>query len=88
VEAVIELHLGIEARLSLIAPVLIKCSVTDREKEQEVPPVSFMKDEHLCLRVPFRDPFGSRQSFFICSVRIASGIMIEVATIAVDDAYD
>jgi hypothetical protein len=47
-----------------------------------------MKDEHLRLRVPFRDRFGSRESFFICSVRIAAGIMIEVATIAVDDTYD
>jgi hypothetical protein len=69
-------------------PVVIECSVTDREKEQEVPPVSFMKDEHLCLRVPFRDPFRSRQSFFIRSVGIAAAIMIDVATIAMDDAYD
>jgi len=98
-EAIIELHLGIETRLSPITPVRffgeepsvpvkVKCSIMDREEEQEVSPVSFMKDEHLCLRVPFRDPFRSRQSLFICSVRITAGIMIEVATIAVDDAYD
>jgi len=68
--------------------VVIEASVTDREKEQEVPPASLVEDENLRFRVPLRKRFGSRESFFICSVRIAAGIVIEVATIAVDDTND
>jgi hypothetical protein len=53
-----------------------------------VPPASLVKYEHLCFRVPLRNRFGSRERFFICSVRIAAGIMIWVVTIAVDDTND
>ena len=69
-------------------PVIIEFSVTERKKEQEVPPTSFMKDEHLGLRVLPRDRFRFCECLLICSVRIAADIMIEIATVAVDDAYD
>jgi len=98
-EAMIEFHFRIEARRSLTTPVrffgkepsvpvIIEFPVTERKKEQEVPPTSFMKDEHLGLRVPLGDRFRFCESLLICSAGIAAGIMIEVATIAVDDAYD
>ena len=51
-------------------------------------PASFMKDEHLGLRVPLSDRFRFCESLLICSVGIAADIMVEVATIAVDDEYD
>jgi hypothetical protein len=96
---VIELHFRIEARWSLTAPVrffgkepsvpvIIEFPVTERKKEQEVPPASFMKDEHLGLRVPLGHRFHFCESLLICSVCIAAGIMIEVATITVNNAYD
>jgi len=69
-------------------PVVIEFSVTKGEEEQEMSPAFFMKDEHLCLRVPLRDRFRFCQSLHICSVLIAAGIMIEVATVSVDDTYD
>ena len=53
-----------------------------------MPPTSFMKDEHLDLRVLLRDRFHSYESFFVRSVLIAVGIVIEVVTVAMDDAYD
>ena len=69
-------------------PIIIEFSVTEREKEQEVPPASFMKDKHLCLRIPFCDRFRFCKNLLIRPIRMTPGIVIEVTTIAVDDAYN
>ena len=53
-----------------------------------MPPAFFMKDEHLCLRVPLCDCYRFCESLLICSVGIAADIMVEVAAVAVDDEYD
>jgi hypothetical protein len=97
-ETVIEFQFRIEARRPLIAPirffgeepsvpVIIEFSVTERKKEQEVPPGSFVKDKHLGLRISHRDHCCSNESLLVCSVRIAAGVVIEVVTVAVDDEY-
>ncbi len=98
VESVIEFHFRIEVRWSLIAPVrffgeqpsvpvVIEFSITERKEEQGVPSGSFVKDEHLGLRISLRHPCCSNESLLVCSVRIAAGVVIEVVTVAVDDEY-
>src|SRR4030067_3753593 len=69
-------------------PVIIEFSVRARKEEQKMPPAFFMKDEPLCLRVPLCDRFRFGESLLICSVGIAADIVVEVATVAVDDEYD
>ena len=69
-------------------PVIIEFTVTSWEKEQEVPPASFMKDKHLRLRIPFCDRFRFCENLLIRSICMTPGIVIEVTTIAVDDAYN
>jgi hypothetical protein len=47
-----------------------------------------MKDEHLGAWILLRDPFRSRESFFVCLVLITTGIVIKIVTITMDDAYN
>jgi len=47
-----------------------------------------MKDQHFCLRIPFCDRFRFCENLLIRAICVALGIMIEVTTITVDDAYN
>ena len=96
--SVIKGHFRIEARGSLITPVrflgqqlslpvVIEFSITAGKKEQGVLPASFVKDEHLGLRISLRHPCCFSESLLVCSVRIALGIVIEVVAIAMDNEY-
>ena len=70
----------------LSIPVVREFSVPERNEEQGVPPVSFVKNEHFGLRILRGYHFYSSESLLVRSVRIAAGIVKEIITIAVDDA--
>jgi len=67
-------------------PVVIEFSVTKRIEEQGVSPVFLVKDEHFGLRIVRRHQGCSAERFLVCSARMATGIEIEIITVAVDDA--
>jgi hypothetical protein len=50
-------------------------------------PGSLVKDEHLGLRIPYRDLHGSRESLLVRTVCMAAGVVIEIITVTVDDEY-
>jgi hypothetical protein len=49
-------------------PVIIKISVTERKKDQNVPSGFLVKDEHLCLRISLGHPRRAKESILIRSV--------------------
>jgi hypothetical protein len=69
-------------------PVVIECPVMTGKEKQKMPPVLFVKNEHLRLRVPLRDGPGSSQRLFVSSIRIPFSIVILVAGITVYEKDD
>ena len=59
-----------------------------REKQHEVSPRSPVKDEDLGLGVVSRDALRSCQSLLVSFVFIATGIVVEIIAIPMDDAHD
>ena len=68
-------------------PVIMEFSITERKEEQGVLSGSFVKDEHLGLRISRRHSQSANESVLVCSVLMAAGVVIEVVTVSMDDEY-
>jgi hypothetical protein len=94
----VETHFGIEARLSLVAPIrllgqqatvsiVVSAAVAAGNEKQHVPPLDLMENEYFGVGILFGDGLRIREDVFVRPVCVAERIVIEIVAVAVDDEY-